>query len=343
MRGASAESAPVIEVSSAGVGVIGRDRSAPIPDPPLSQRSEGMRTFAALLSFLHAKKADWSNPPVLLVDEAEVHLHYDAQADLVEIFERQELAQCVIYTTHSVGCLPEDLGLGIVVVEESGNERSRVSQSFWTGGPGLTPIMLALGATALSFTPARRVIIGEGAHEAILLPTLLRQARDDVPMHEPLGFQIVGGLSEVSAGTAARLEEEAGTVLYLVDHDAGGRAAAALLPQSVRDSGRVLTLGQHTDAQSIEDFVAAPILVAAADEVLIADGHTALQLQASELPSSGRAKWLEERLSASGSEEARTRLAQAAVVLGASDGLAEPARVPALQALLLAARAAFPS
>jgi len=332
----------VIEVDSAGVGVIGRDRSAPIPDPPLSQRSEGMRTFAALLAFLHAKKAEWSNPPVLLVDEAEVHLHYDAQADLVEIFERQELAQCVIYTTHSVGCLPEDLGLGIVVVQESGSERSRVSQSFWTGGPGLTPIMLALGATALSFTPARRVMIGEGAHEAILLPTLLRQTRENVPTHLPLGFQIVGGLSEVSAGTAVRLEEEAGTVLYVVDNDDGGRAAAALLPQRVRDSGRVLTLGQNTDAQSIEDFVAGSILVAAVDEVLIADGHAALKLQTSDLPSSGRAKWLEEKLATNGSAEARTRLAQAAVVLGAAGGLAEPARAPALRALLSEARAAFP-
>jgi len=110
---------PVIKVDPTGVGVIGRDRSAPIPDPPLSQRSEGMRTFAALLAFLHAHKAEWSNPPVLLVDEAELHLHYDAQADLVQVFDRQELAQCVIYTTHSVGCLPEDLGLGIVVVVAS--------------------------------------------------------------------------------------------------------------------------------------------------------------------------------------------------------------------------------
>lgn len=329
----------VIEVDSTGIGVIGRDRAAPIPDPPLSQRSEGMRTFAALLAFLHARKAEWSNPPVLLVDEAELHLHYDAQADLVQVFDRQELAQCVIYTTHSVGCLPEDLGLGIVVVEESGSDRSRVSQSFWTGGPGLTPVMLALGATALSFTPARRAMIGEGAHEAILLPTLLRQAREGVPPHTPLGFQVVGGLSEISAGTAARLDEEAGTVLYVVDNDDGGRAAAAVLPLHVRNSGRLLTLGDGTDAECIEDFVAAPIIVQAIDRVLIADGRLALGLQASEVPSIGRAKWLEDKLSAT---EARTRLAQAAVVLGASGNLVESERVPALRALLAAAHAAFP-
>jgi hypothetical protein len=333
----------VINVDSTGIGVIGRDRAAPMPDPPLSQRSEGMRTFAALLAFLHAAKAGWSNPPVLIVDEAELHLHYDAQADLVQVFDRQELAQCVIYTTHSVGCLPEDLGLGIVVVEECGSERSRVSQTFWTGGPGLTPIMLALGATALSFTPARRVMIGEGAHEAILLPTLLRQAREGIPLHTPVGFQIVGGLSEVSAGTAARLEEEAGTVLYVVDNDDAGRAAAAVLPQGVRESGRVLTLGDGTDAECIEDFVAAAILVQAVDDVLVADGRLTLQLEVGEVPSTGRAKWLDEKLAAGGSEEARTRLAQSAVVSGAGGNLVEPARAPALRALLAAAQAAFPA
>jgi hypothetical protein len=333
----------VIKVDPNGIGVLGRDRAAPIPDPPLSQRSEGMRTFAALLAFLHAQRAEWSNPPVLLVDEAELHLHYDAQADLVEVFERQELAQCVIYTTHSVGCLPEDLGLGLVVVEESGNERSRVSQSFWTGGPGLTPVMLALGATALSFTPARRVMIGEGAHEAILLPTLLRQTREGTPPHMSLGFQIVGGLAEVSAGTAARLEEEAGTVVYVVDNDSGGAAAAAVLPQHVRDSGRVLTLGAGTDAQCIEDFVNATILVKAVDEVLTADGHPTRELSPDAIPATGRAAWLGEVLTAAGSPEARTRLAQAAVVLGAGGDLAESSRIESLRTLLSSARQAFPA
>jgi energy-coupling factor transporter ATP-binding protein EcfA2 len=332
----------VIDVDTTGVSIIGRDRSAPVPDPPISQRSEGMRTFAALLAFLHAENAEWSNPPVLLVDEAELHLHYDAQADLVEVFERQELAQCVIYTTHSVGCLPEDLGLGLVVVEESGDERSRLSQSFWTGGPGLTPIMLALGATALSFTPARRVLIGEGAHEAILLPSLLRQARADVPDHVALGFQIVGGLSEVSAGTAARLEEEAGTVLYVVDNDLGGRATAAVLPEHVRQSGRVLTLGQDTDASCIEDFVKSSVLVTAVDEVLVAEQRESLQLRPENVPPSGRAAWLDERLGEIGGGEMRTRVAQAAVVIGAVGGLIEEARVPALRDFLDLVYGAFP-
>jgi len=334
---------PAIRVDATGIQVIGRDRSAPLLDSPLAQRSEGMRMFAALAAFLHARNESWSSPPVLLVDEAELHLHYDAQADLIRVFDRQEIAQCVIYTTHSVGCLPEDLGLGLVVIEECGEERSSISQSFWTGGPGLRPVMLALGATALSFTPARRVMIGEGAHEAILLPTLLRQARHERDAKEPLGFQIVGGLAGISPAAAASLEEEAGTVVYVVDNDAGGRAAAKVLPTRVRDSGRVFTLGATTDATCIEDFVAATILLQALDEVLVADGKPPAKKVLSDVPDAGRAAWVSAILGQAGIVGGRTRVAQAAVIAGADGGLVEPDRVDALRALLASVEAVLPT
>jgi hypothetical protein len=336
------EVTPAIRVDTTGIRITGRDRAAPILDAPLSQRSEGMRMFAALAAFLQAGNEDWASPPVLLVDEAELHLHYDAQADLVRLFERQEVAQCVVYTTHSVGCLPEDLGLGLVVVEECGEERSQISQAVWTRGPGLTPIMLALGATALSFTPARRVLIGEGAHEAILLPSLLRQAREHTPLRTPLGFQIVGGLAEISERAAASLEEEAGTVVYVVDNDAGGRAAAAVLPAHVRNSGRIFTLGEGADAICIEDFVAAEILASSIADLLSADGLTTLGLTAADVPPSGRAKWAVETLEGAGSNASRTRLAQSAVLAGADGGLVEPNKAPALRALLSSIEAVLP-
>jgi hypothetical protein len=330
---------PAVKVLATGIEIVGRDRAAPILDPPMDQRGEGMRMFAALVAFLHAEDGASASAPVLLVDEAEMHLHYDGQADLVRLFDDQTLAQCVIYTTHSIGCLPEDLGLGVVVVEETGSERSRISQSFWTGGPGLTPLMTALGATVHSFTPARRVLIGEGAHEAILLPTLLRQAGDLTA----LGFQIVGGLAEISTKTAARLDEDAGTVVYLVDNDEAGRKIAATLPAHVRDRERVLVLGEGSDATCIEDFVAASVLVRAIDTVLSADGLHEIGLDADDVPATGRAHWLEERLEEGDGPKARTRVAQAAVLAAWSDGLVEASRVEELRRLLASVRAVFPT
>ena len=48
---------------------------------PIEERSDGLRTFVALSAFLASQRLQI--PPVLLIDEAENHLHYDAQADLV--------------------------------------------------------------------------------------------------------------------------------------------------------------------------------------------------------------------------------------------------------------------
>ena len=98
------------------------------------ERSDGLRWFMALHAFLAARG---KHEPVLLVDEAETHLHYDAQADLVDALMGQRIARQVIYTTHSVGCLPPDLGCGIrVILAAQDAERSRISNSYWSVDPG---------------------------------------------------------------------------------------------------------------------------------------------------------------------------------------------------------------
>ncbi|MDX6435749.1 MAG: hypothetical protein QOK34_583, partial [Gaiellaceae bacterium] len=126
-------------------------------DVPIEERSAGMRMFAALLAFCARYATD--TPPILLFDEAETHLHYGAQADLMDVFAKQDVAQAVIYTTHSIGCLPEDLGRSIRVVAPVGSEESEIRNEFWSGGVGLTPLMLAMGASAIAFSPARYAVL----------------------------------------------------------------------------------------------------------------------------------------------------------------------------------------
>ena len=75
----------------------------------IRERSDGFRQYVALLVFVIRENA---HNPILLIDEAEQHLHYDAQADLIQTFIERKLASQMIYTTHSAGCLPEDLGVG---------------------------------------------------------------------------------------------------------------------------------------------------------------------------------------------------------------------------------------
>jgi predicted ATP-dependent endonuclease of OLD family len=105
----------------------------------LAERSDGLRWFVALVAYLHTRSV--AVTPVLLIDEAEQHLHYDGQADLVRAFERQEAVADVIYTTHSAGCLPQDLGTGVRIVGRGEGNTSVIRNSLWTrdelrGGAG---------------------------------------------------------------------------------------------------------------------------------------------------------------------------------------------------------------
>lgn len=66
----------------------------------LAERSDGLRQFVALQAFTTCERAE---NPILLIDEAEMRLHYDAQADLVQILSKQTVSPKIIYTTHSAG------------------------------------------------------------------------------------------------------------------------------------------------------------------------------------------------------------------------------------------------
>ncbi len=263
---------------------------------PLAERSDGLRTFVAMYAytFLHA----FENPPVLLIDEAENHLHYDAQADLVRVFTEQKTAAQIIYTTHSAGCLPQDLGRGVRVVrpvlDDNGEDigQSEVSNSFWTEGAGFSPLMLAMGASVLALVPTRRAVITEGAADFILLPTLFRQALDADHLH----FQIAPGLAEVEPEKAAALSLEAPRVAYLLDGDKSGRAHAAKLRGAGVEDREILRL---PDRYTPEDLVTEEAFLDAVNEELRRSHGTEVQIEAGSLTTPGRAvalaAWCDER------------------------------------------------
>lgn len=255
----------------------------------IDERSDGLRWFVALRAFLSAEES--ASKPVLLVDEAETHLSYDAQASLIDVLSKQRVAQKVLYTTHSAGCLPADLGTGIrPVVPEQHAERSRIENAFWKEGPGFTPVLLAMGATAFAFTPARNVIIAEGPSECLLLPTLLREATGC----ESLDFQVAPGLAIAGIEDVPLLDAEGGRVAYLVDGDEGG----SLLGQWVAANGvsprRVVSLPKIAGSGvTLEDLVAVEALVEAVNGELSDWSATDERLVAADLPVTGRSAALE--------------------------------------------------
>lgn len=247
----------------------------------LAERSDGLLAFVALLTFtaLHAS----GRPVVLLIDEAENHLHYDAQADLVRVFSEQQAAVKVIYTTHSAGCLPHDLAaVRLVAANEDGT--STVKNAYWADGPGLTPLLVGMGASLLAFTPARRAVFAEGGADALLLPTLIREAMDE----KELSFQIVPGLSEVGPADVAALDLDAAAVAYHVDGDqGGGRIRRKLIKGGVPES-KIVTLGGFGSGLVVEDLVDLDLYVEVINAVLRRSDSSVPTMPKSALPAFNR-------------------------------------------------------
>lgn len=211
------------------------------------ERSAGLKMFVAVIAFLAARGT--SVPPVLLIDEAETHLHIDAQADLVNTFMTQRQAAKIIYTTHSPACLPPDLGSNIraVLPDKDHGDRSKIEASFWHSAAGFSPLMLAMGAGAAAFSAARFVVLSEGPSEMLLLPSLIREA---VGL-EDLEYQVAPGLSEVPSAFYPELDLEGARVAYLLDGDRGGLSRRRALVDGGVPEDKIVVL----DALTLENLI----------------------------------------------------------------------------------------
>lgn len=233
---------------------------------PIAERSDGLRAFLGLVCFLIA--ADLAIPPVLMIDEAERNLHYDAQADLVRVLTRELQVHKVIYTTHSPGCLPLDLGTGIRVVARNPDDpaTSTLENNFWTKNePGFSHLLFAMGAEAAAFSAFRRAVLAEGVSEMILLPTLLRNATDG----SQLDFQVAFGLSNLSAPRA--ISSVALITTFLVDGDKSGDDKKKQLVAAGVPSGHVFQLPK---GKAIEDLVDRTTYLRTVNEFLAEQGKS---------------------------------------------------------------------
>lgn len=214
----------------------------------MEERSDGLRTFIALSAFLAAQRL--TVPPILLIDEAETHLHYDAQADLVGVLLKNVEATQVFYTTHSPGCLPTDLGTSIRLLSKDKDQRdaSTLKADFWTNQePGFAPLLYAMGASAAAFSVCRRAVLSEGPADMVLLPTLIRLATDKTD----LDYQIAPGLSNAHAYDM-KVEEVAAKVVYLADGDAGGEKHQHALLKAGVGANRIFRL---PEGRATEDLI----------------------------------------------------------------------------------------
>ncbi|MCY4422474.1 MAG: AAA family ATPase [Acidimicrobiaceae bacterium] len=247
------------------------------------ERSDGLRTYLALIAFLSSK--DLSTPPVLVFDEAESHLHWDAQADLINVLYDQNVVSQVIYSTHSPGCLPHDLGHGVRAVIPTKPDRSKVENWIWATAAGFRPMLTHMGASSAALTPHRYAVATEGVADFILLPSLLREATEA----DLLPYQVVPGLAQLSQDGFRAIDSESDKMVYLTDGDDGGREIRSLLHRSGIPATRTFSLPPGV---ALEDLVSSETLAAAALEELRRSGHEPSASLA--FPSTGRASYLDD-------------------------------------------------
>ncbi|MCW2790692.1 MAG: hypothetical protein JWP56_2995 [Aeromicrobium sp.] len=235
---------------------------------PIDERSDGLRAFLGLVCFLLAQEFD--TPPVLLIDEAERNLHYDAQADLIRVLTNELDVAKVIYTTHSPGCLPLDLGSNIRVVERIDSDRSELLNNFWTDTEsGFSRLLFAMGAGAAAYSEFRKALLTEGVSEMLLLPPMLRKATG-----KELDFQVAFGLSNMSARkTVGKI---ALITTYLLDGDKSGDTMVRQLRRAGVPSGHI---AQLPSGSAIEDLISPSQYIEVVNRLLEAAGHAPIDLR----------------------------------------------------------------
>ncbi len=242
------------------------------------ERSEGLRQFVALVALTAGE--GHTVPPILLIDEVEMHLHYDAQADLMEVLSKQSNAAQVIYTTHSAACLPEDLGSSVRVVRGIKDEmRSEVDQQFWSDKPGLVSLLLAMGAGSMAFVALRPAAIVEGGSDLVLLPSLIKEAARITS----LGYQVVPGAAEVPPSRVAGLDLEGVRTAWVLDGDKGGRERRKFLIKENVPAERVHLIKDGGVGIDLEDLVHPETYVKAVN-AYVQDLNDLLEFPVSRLP-----------------------------------------------------------
>jgi predicted ATP-dependent endonuclease of OLD family len=292
---------PVIEIKHPILRVFIENKESQAFE--VAHRSDGLRQFIALINFLEKEHIE---KPILLVDEAEIHLHYDAQAELIDIFTQQNIAKKIIYTTHSVGCLPEDLGTGVKLVSPTEREeRSTIKNNFWHEDrrPGVLPILFGMGASQLAFMAIRKCVFVEGAVDMLLLPTLLRQANQI----DYLGFQMVQGIAMTANANFGLLQNTAPKVAFLVDSDKEGeKYKKQLIEQGIEES-RIIKLPKEDTV--LEDYIHKDLYFKAIQEQLSIWNEEYIQnsLSLTDIPDTNRPEWLKKWCEQSNLKEPQKR------------------------------------
>ncbi len=234
----------------------------------LEERSKGFQWFFSFdLMLMYESKGSFKNC-VILLDEPGLHLHPEAQANLLERLERYAEGNMLIYSTHLPFMIDLQRPERIRVISEGegANKGTFVTNDLNLSQPeGKLTLQAALGIGGRSsYLVSQQNLVVEGVDDYWILSALsnLSERSGKPGLSEGVLITAAGGASEVTYIATFMVGQEL-SVVALYDTDASGNVAKDKLVNQwlTRYKGRIasaLSLGQAVGSDhkefAIEDL-----------------------------------------------------------------------------------------
>lgn len=162
-----------IEVDGNTLNILVEDAAVGMPIR-LARRSTGFRWYVSFAwKFTHASDGQFENC-ILLLEEPGVHLHFDGQKDLLEVFKELSENNTVMYTTHLASMVDLANPERIRIVETVGKHAKVKKGVVSSSKAPMAVIEASLGLTGdvSGLLGNRQSLIVEGGDDALILHKL---------------------------------------------------------------------------------------------------------------------------------------------------------------------------
>lgn len=227
---------------------------------PLNERSKGFQWFFSFdTMFLYETDGTFKNT-IILLDEPGLHLHIDAQRDLLKRLREYAKGNQLIYTTHLPFMIDMERLDTVRFCTESNDKGARVTTDFEAADqPTRFPIQAHLGMSmSQSLFVGLFNLVVEGITDFWLISTMASIMRDGgASLDERIVVTPAGGATK-AAYVGTMLQAQQLNVLVMLDSDPEGkRTAEGLIKDWIIKGRHVLLLGDlvgRTEHTTLEDL-----------------------------------------------------------------------------------------
>jgi hypothetical protein len=162
-----------IDIDATTLNIFAEDVALRMP-VRLYRRSTGFRWHVAFAwKFTHASRGRYLNC-VLLLEEPGIHLHYSAQNDLLQVFERLSSNNTILYTTHLASMVDQGYPERVRIVETIGHHASvkKGVVSNQRGPMAVIEMRLGLSGDMAGLLGNRNTLIVEGGDDVLIISKL---------------------------------------------------------------------------------------------------------------------------------------------------------------------------